>query len=56
MEEFIPEDRRKFLKQMTVATLAAGATSLESEHFETLLQRTLAGFSLTKFDGTVVTV
>src|SRR6266404_5804432 len=33
MEEFIPQDRRKFLKQMSVATLAAGASLLESEHF-----------------------
>jgi hypothetical protein len=33
MEEFIPQGRRKFLKQMSVATLAAGASLLESEHF-----------------------
>ena len=32
MERFIPQDRRKFLKQMSVATLAAGASLLESEH------------------------
>src|SRR5216684_4213541 len=32
MERFIPQDRRKFLKQMSVATLAAGTSLLESEH------------------------
>ena len=32
MKDFIPQDRRKFLKQMSIATLAAGASLLESEH------------------------
>src|SRR6266513_148617 len=32
MKDCIPHDRRKFLKQVSVATLAAGVSLLESEH------------------------
>ena len=32
MKDFTPQDRRKFLKQMSIATLAAGASLLETEH------------------------
>jgi hypothetical protein len=32
MKDLIPQDRREFLKQMSVATVAVGASLLESEH------------------------
>jgi len=32
MKDCIPHDRRKFLKQVSVASLAAGVSLLETEH------------------------